>query len=176
MAEKMTGTAQAVVNFLLNQISEGGAGKLWEIKEHRSQRTLTQNAYYWVLLTKLADKLEVSKPELHNRMLRDYGQPAIVDRKLVYTYLPDTDEAEAQILAQEKYHLRPTSAIMLNNKGEPLRAYMLLRGSSDYDVDEMSILVDGLVHEAEQHRIEVLTPRELEMMRDNERKHSTKRS
>lgn len=176
MAEKMTGTAQAVVNFLMNQISEGGAGKLWEIKEHRSQRTLTQNAYYWVLLTKLADKLRISKPEAHNRMLRSYGQPAVINRKLVYTYLPDTEETEEQILAQELYHLAPTSSVMLSSKGVPLRAYKLLRGSSDYDVDEMSALVDGLVQEATQLHIEVLTPRELEMMRDNERKHTAKRS
>lgn len=174
MAEKMTGNAQAVINFLLNQISTGENGRLWDIREHRSQRTLTQNAYYWVLLAKVADRMRISKPEAHNRMLRSYGQPAVIDRKVVYTYLPDTEETEKQVLEQELYHLAPTSSVMLSSKGVPLRAYKLLRGSSDYNTEEMSVLMDGLIQEATQLRIETIPPRELEMMRENERKHHAK--
>lgn len=37
-----------------------------QIKKHREKRSLDANAYYWVLITKFAKKLELSNPEAHN--------------------------------------------------------------------------------------------------------------
>lgn len=39
-----------------------------QIKKHREKRSLDANAYYWVLITKFAKKLELSNPEAHNMM------------------------------------------------------------------------------------------------------------
>ena len=50
-----------------------------EIKQYREKRTLDANAYYWQLLTKLSEALNVPKPDLHNRLLRQYGQLMIID-------------------------------------------------------------------------------------------------
>ena len=36
-----------------------------QIKKHREKRSLDANAYYWVLITKFAKKLELSNPEAH---------------------------------------------------------------------------------------------------------------
>ena len=33
-----------------------------EIKKHRKKRSLDANSYYWILLSKLAESLNVSKP------------------------------------------------------------------------------------------------------------------
>ena len=44
-----------------------------EIKRYRRKRSLDANAYYWVLLTKLANAMQTSNPEMHNRMLIHYG-------------------------------------------------------------------------------------------------------
>ena len=43
--------------------------KLW-----RDKRSLDANSYYWVLLSRLAEAVGISKPRAHNLMLRKYGQ------------------------------------------------------------------------------------------------------
>ena len=45
-----------------------------EIKPYREKRTMTQNAYYWQLVTKLANVLRTSKEELHFELLKRYSQ------------------------------------------------------------------------------------------------------
>ena len=45
-----------------------------QIKKYRKKRSLDANAYYWVLITKLARRLELSNPEMHNMCLERYGQ------------------------------------------------------------------------------------------------------
>lgn len=48
-------------------------------KQWKEKRSLDANAYYWVLLSKLAELMKISKPRAHNIMLRRYGQPLIID-------------------------------------------------------------------------------------------------
>ena len=57
------------------------------VKKFRTKRSLDANAYYWQLLTKLADKLTVPNPCMHNMLLRRYGQLEEIDGK---TCLPHT--------------------------------------------------------------------------------------
>ena len=66
-----------MLKWLFNQDRE----KLFEIKEHKEKRTLTQNAYYWVLVNELANKLKLSKEETHFRLLKDYSQVALITIK-----------------------------------------------------------------------------------------------
>ena len=44
-----------------------------EIKEKKSKRSLTANAYYWSLLNQLASVMRTSSDEVHFMMLRRYG-------------------------------------------------------------------------------------------------------
>lgn len=161
----MTGNATQIVTFLLSADRE----KVWDLREHREKRSLTQNSYYWKLLSLTADKLKMSKPELHNRMLRKYGQRQYIGGLLVRIPIPDTDEAEEAALAAEKFHIQPTSDVKTGRDGRQYRTYLMLRGSSDYDTREMSVLLDGMINEAQQQDIETLTPMELERMRRDER-------
>lgn len=43
------------------------------VSDVRRRRTLTQNAYYWAMLNRLAAKLGMADSEVHLGMLRDYG-------------------------------------------------------------------------------------------------------
>lgn len=45
-----------------------------EIKPYRKKRSLDANAYYWVLLTKLAKVMNTSNADMHNLMLIHYGR------------------------------------------------------------------------------------------------------
>lgn len=133
---------------------------------HRKKRSLDANAYYWQLLTKVAESMELSKPQAHNYFLRHYGQLAIFDGKAAYIVLPDTKETEKTIEQSETYHLKPTSQVKEGKDGLMYRTYMMLRGSSEYNTKEMSVLIDGLVSEAKELGIEVLSPDELERLKE----------
>ncbi|MFR6513294.1 MAG: hypothetical protein ACLUP8_04595 [Ruminococcus sp.] len=64
-----------------------------EIKPYRRKRSLDANAYYWVLVGKLAKAIGLSNNEVHNMLLRGYGHPEIFEGKSVYMTIPDTEEA-----------------------------------------------------------------------------------
>lgn len=142
-----------------------------EISKKRKKRSLDANAYYWKLASEVADALHVSKPYIHNYLLRKYGQIKIIDGQGVYIVLPDTESAQKSVDEAQTYHLKPTSQVKPGKGGVMYRTYMMLKGSSEYDTKEMSDLIDGLVSECRGMGIETLPPEELErMMADYDKK------
>jgi hypothetical protein len=134
-------------------------------KQWRDKRSLDSNAYYWVLLSKLAESIKISKPRAHNLMLREYGQVELFDGSRYYARIPDTEEAANDVLERTTFHLRPTSQVVEGNDGIWYRTYVLLKGSSNYDTAEMTHLLDGLISECKTLGIETATPEELERMK-----------
>ena len=49
---------------------------------------------------------------------------------------------------------------------------MMLRGSSDYDTKEMSVLINGLVEECKEQGIETIPPDELRRILSNAEKYN----
>lgn len=135
-----------------------------EIKKHTKKRSLDANSYYWVLISKLAEALNVSKPYMHNTILRRYGQMERIDGQAVYIVIPDTDSAQKDVDESQLYHLKPTSQVKEGKGGIMYRTYMMLKGSSMYDTKEMSILIDGIVNECKCIGIETIPPNELQRM------------
>lgn len=142
---------------------------VFEIKKYRRKRSLDANAYYWVLLTKLAKVLGLSNPEVHNMLLCHYGQPEIFDGKMVYMTIPDTEESEKKVRNATDYHLQPTSQVREGNDGITYRTYKLLRGSHTYNSEEMARLIDGLVISCKEAGIpdfEIATPDEKRILKE----------
>ena len=148
-----------------------------QIKKYRKKRSLDANAYYWVLLSRLAEGAGTSKPQAHNLMLRRYGQNDMASGGLSYLVIPNTPQAEKRIDEEEMFHARPTTEIKAGKDGETYRTYILLAGSSTYDTKEMSELINGLVSECKEQGIETLPPEELARMmaeyEENHRKEDT---
>ncbi len=130
------------------------------LKQWRNKRSLDANAYYWVLLGKVAGVLDISTTELHNLMLSRYGQPEIIDNSIVYGIFPDTMPWQTI----DYIHLKPTSATRILDDKKLYRVYTVMRGSHTYDSKEMSILINGLVSEAKELGIETMPPEKLERM------------
>ena len=114
----------------------------------RKKRSLDANAYFWVLVGKIADKLRASKDEIYFEMLKKYGQSITV------TVRAGLDLSRAGF----KYYELFKDGI---SAGKPFEAYRVFIGSSQYDTREMSVLIDGVVQEAKELGIETLTPIEL---------------
>ena len=118
------------------------------LKKWREHRSLSANAYYWVLVGKLSELTGQPNAVIHNMLLRRYGVAEIVGGQLLTVMVPDTDEAERETLEKEIYHLKPTSKLKEGKDGRMFRAYILLKGSSDFDTKEMARLIDGAIDEA----------------------------
>lgn len=165
-------TGEAEVTFTVDDRSEAlGLAAAFKdkllrvsVKLFRKKRSLTANAYYWQLIGKLAQVLNVSNPRLHNMMLRRYGQPYVIEGELIHAVIPDTDEAEKKLLEDEHEHLKPTSQVREYADGSMRRTYIVMRGSHDYDTAEFSKLIGGLVDECKECGIETLPPEELARM------------
>lgn len=123
-----------------------------EIKPYREKRSLDANAYCWVLIGEIANVLRASKDEIYIDMLRKYGQQLIVKIKN-----QDKDRFER---SQKYWEVHET---LTEEKAQYYRVFV---GSSDYDSQEMSILIDGIISEAKQLGIQVLNSREASLLKE----------
>lgn len=140
-----------------------------DIKQYRPKRSLDANAYYWTLVGKLAKVIDRSSAAVHNYMLSHYGVPEILDDKLVYLSLPDTEEAQKKAEESETFHIRATTQIITGKDGKPYRTYMLIRGSSSYNSAEMARLIEGIIQECKGADIpehEIMTPDEKRILEE----------
>lgn len=143
----MVGTAEALVKWLFNQSRE----KIFEVKEHKAKRTLTQNAYLWSLINELANKMRLSKEETYIKMLKDYSQVAKV-----------TVRADIDVSRFFKYY---EFELETQINGVKFNIYKVYEGSSQMDKNEFRTLLDGVIQEAQQLGICTLTPNEIERLR-----------
>lgn len=127
-----------------------------EIKKHRQRRSLDANAYLWVLLDKIAQKLNSTATEVYKQAIHEVG---------VFTYAAvHKDKAEefkamwsgfgVGWFCDEEYCSIPGSV--------NLKCY---HGSSAYDTKQMSRLIDYVVDSAKEQGIETMTPDELAQMK-----------
>lgn len=135
----MIGNVEQIIHWLFNQDKE----KLFEIKEKKKNRTLTQNSYAWELITQLANALKLSKEDLYLKMLEDYGQSSLISVK-----------SDIDINGFVKYY-KEVGRSKLNDT--EFTHYRIYKGSSQFDTYEMGIFIDGIIHECESVGIPTLT-------------------
>lgn len=135
----MIGKPIQIIQFLYNQDKD----TLFEIKEHKEKRSLSQNAYAWKLITELANQLRKSKEEVYMQMLKDYGQSEIV-----------VILSKVNPHGYFKYYDKVRDIII---KGNQFTQYKIYKGSSEYDSKEMSIFIDGIIQECQNVGIETMT-------------------
>ena len=129
-----------------------------ELKEYREKRSLNANAYFHVLVEKIAEKQGLTHSEVHNQLIADYG---CMDEDIKNIILDDS----IPYLRLETIHLRPTDATKILDNGKLYRVYIVMRGSHTYDTKEMARLIDGTVYEAKELGIETLSDKEIERLK-----------
>lgn len=135
---------------LIQWLLEQPQDKTFEVREVRKRRSLTQNAYYWVLLNKLAAKLGMGDAETHLNMLRDYG---VCD---VFSVLEDVP-FESYFKYCEKIGTGTVNGQRFNH----VKVY---KGSSQMDSAEFTRLLHGLIEECEAQGIPTMTPAEADAL------------
>lgn len=128
-----------------------------EIKKYRHKRSLDANAYFHVLVGKIAEVLTISKAKAKNMLICKYGQPQLLPDGSIMVY--KTNAPEEFMWEQESIHAIPVKY------EEKATFYKIYRGSHTYDTKEMSVLIDGTVADAKELGIETMTPAELAEMK-----------
>lgn len=141
----------------LNKIVTKDCVKSIEIKNKTGKRSLNANAYYWSILHQIAVKNRSTDEETHEFLLRRYGTKE---------YVATLEEAEPLLKRAYKFVDRVEPSMINGKQGFTFR---LIRGSSTYDPKEMSVLIDGLISEANLLQISTLTPQETEKLMQNYR-------
>ena len=131
-----------------------------EVKEKRASRSLDANAYCWVLCDKIAQTkgLLVKKGDVYKRAIRDYGVAEVmcVENIALKRFLDVWDD-----LGYGNDH-----DIIGKSKQQPNYTFVrLYHGSSSYDSKEMSVLLDGLIADAQELGIQTETPDEIARMK-----------
>lgn len=129
-----------------------------EIRKHRQRRSLDANAYFHVLVNKIASATKDSDAAVKKRLVQEYGTvardgegnsigfklPVSVDVDTIYPYTRWFDKR--------------------NEGGHWFNCYLLLKQTHEMDSKEMSRVIDGTVQEAKELGIETMPPAELERM------------
>ena len=125
-----------------------------EVKKWRNKRSLSANAYAWVLISRIAECIDppLSKEAVYLEMLKRYGQTGIISVEA---------EKAAPVKRELKYWESVGSGTVAGKDFEHIRLWV---GSSNYNTLEMSLFVQGIVSEAKELGIETLTPQELEQL------------
>lgn len=129
-----------------------------EAKISRNKRSLNANAYFHVLVGKIAEKLTISKAKAKNILLGKYGQREMVDDgPLIISILENVDMYE-----REDIHCIPVGHGVVN--GRDFTHWALVRPSHEYDTKEMAALIDGTIADAKELGIETLSENEIKRM------------
>lgn len=155
----MRGRPSDLVAWLFEQPKD----KVFEVSEYREKRSLSANSYYWVLVGQIAEKMNLPREAVHRQLMTDYGAwEKNDDGSPKWVIL-----AENKPLPKDGYYFDTKAKVSIKgqNSGEEIgRAYIIIKGSHEYDSKEMYDLIQGAVQEAKQLDIETRTPAEIQEM------------
>jgi hypothetical protein len=121
-----------------------------EIKPFRARRSLDANAYAWVLMDKLAEKLNVSKEDIYREYIKHIGgNSEIVCVK---------NSAVERLCEGWSKNGIGWQTDTMPSKIDGCTNVILYYGSSTYDTSQMSRLIDLIIQDCKEQGIQTDTP------------------
>lgn len=146
----------AVQNELMNILPDiKNKPYVCEIKQYFKRRSLDANAYFHVLVDKIAKAVNKSAESVKVQMNLDYGTIASDERGLKAGF----KALKSVPINQFFKYAKPIDECVEN--GKVFVKYLIYKETHTLDSKEMATLIDGVVEEAKQLGIETLTPVEL---------------
>lgn len=128
------------------------------VKEYTKKRSLSQNAYLWVLLDEIGKKVNRSKEDVYKEFIKDYG---------VFEVLPIKNEA---VEAFKRKWSAGGLGWFIEDLGESkLDGYTKLAayyGSSTYTSEEMKRLIDAVVYDCHELGIDTMTLSDIMLLKN----------
>lgn len=129
------------------------------VKKLRRKRSLNANAYFHLLVGKIAEKSHTSKAYAKNLLMARYGQEEIINgERYIISALSSIPMCE-----REDIHCKAIGYGHTN--GKEFTHYCVMKPTHEYDSAEMAHLIDGTVDEAKELGIPTMTPNEIERMK-----------
>ena len=161
----MVGTQKQAITWLLEQDNT----KRYEVKEYKEKRSNDANAYFHVLVNKLARYINISDKEMKIRMNLQYGTiakdengnsvgvkiPKGTDITQFYDYAKWFGECEENGIKFDKY--------------------LFYKQTHTLNTKEMSQLINGVIEECRERGIETKTQSEINSLLESWDKHEQKK-
>lgn len=129
------GNKNKLITWLVNQDED----KIFEIKEYKEKRNLSQNAKYYKLLNELALVLKIGIEELHKEMLKNYSVRYQV-------MIP----ADIELRGIKYYDKKGT----IKKDDKLFNIYEVYVPSHELKTNEFAILLNGLVEDCKEQGID----------------------
>lgn len=133
-----------------------------QIKKYSQRRSLSQNAYLWVLLDQIGAKTDISKEQVYRNYIKDYG---------VFQILPIKNEAVNSFI--DKWSKNGLGWLCEDLGESKLNGYTKLIayfGSSTYTSEEMQRLLKAVVFDCEELGINTMSLSDIMLLNnDNDR-------
>ena len=127
----------------------------YELKKAKSVRSLNANAYAWMLMGKIASKLNIPTDEIYRGQIEAIGGKSAV----VSLILEAVEDFNAAFIAG---HIgRKTELIGVHGD---IADVLITYGSSDYDTRQMSQLINNIVQDCHELGIETLEDEDLKSL------------
>lgn len=149
MVEKI-GDRNECIRFLLNQNSQ----KIFEISEHKQTRSLNANAYFHLLVNKIAKALKRDNTEVKIEENLKYGTLARTDDGGVMGCKVPKNSNIQQIYEYAKWY----------KEDDGYDCYLFYKRTSWLNSEEMAHLIDGVVSDCKELGIETLPEEEIESL------------
>ena len=128
-----------------------------EVKQYRKKRSLDANAYCWALIGKLAEKTGYKKSEIYRNAIREIGG----NSETVCVQ----DKAVDKLCRGWQHNGEGWQTETSKSKLDGCTNVTLYYGSSVYDTEQMSRLIDSIIEDCKAIGIETMTPQELEVLK-----------
>ena len=147
----MVGTIEQLIQYLFKQ----DRTKKYEVKEYKQRRSNDANAYFHVLVNKLARYYNISDEDMKIKMNLDYGTIArFEDGRIKGCKVPEGTNIK------EFYNY----AKWYKTDEEGNDCYIFYKQTHTLDSKEMSQLINGVVQECQDVGIETKTPQEIKSL------------
>ena len=123
------------------------------VKKHREKRSLDANAYFWVLVDRLAEKTRIPKTDIYRRYIREIGG----NHEMVCVI----DSAVKKLRNGWEHNGLGWQTDTMPSKIPGCTNVILYYGSSTYNTRQMSHLIDMAVQDCQEQNIETLSPEKL---------------
>jgi hypothetical protein len=130
-----------------------------EIKEHREKRSKDANAYFHLLVGKIAEVIKIGNDERKLKLNLEFGSPLKIDEDTLFAFkVPKGADVKGVV----KY---PKWVKDTTENGKMFDVYMVYKETHTLDTKEMARLIDGVVSIAQDLGIETRTPDEIAEMK-----------
>ena len=129
------------------------------VKKHREKRSLDANAYAWVLMDKLAEATGTPTSEVYRQAVKDVGgntETVCVREKAVQKLCGGWNKNGIGWQTE-----------VMDSKIDGCKNVVLYYGSSTFDTNQMSRLIDNIVQDCKAVGIEPLTPQQLDALKED---------